>query len=72
MWKEYIRKLGTWEFMDVKVNFQAYKLWKSWQIQVWFEKEQVFNFWFELWNLRFSLAVLPDADSVSRWHTKLH
>ena len=21
LWKEYVRKLGTWEFMDVKVNF---------------------------------------------------
>lgn len=33
LWKEYIRRLGTWEFVDVKVNFQGYKLWKSWQIQ---------------------------------------
>lgn len=28
----YIRKLGTWQFMDVKVNFQGYKLQKAWQI----------------------------------------
>lgn len=38
LWKENIRKLGTWEFMDVKVNFQAYKLQKSWQMHVWFKK----------------------------------
>lgn len=31
------------------------------------KKEQVLNFWFELWNLTFSLAPLPDANSISRW-----
>lgn len=32
LWKGCIRKLGTWEFVAVKVNFEVYKLWKSWQI----------------------------------------
>lgn len=35
------------------------------------KKEQVLNFWFELWLLRFSLALLPDANSILRWQTKL-
>lgn len=37
-----------------------------------FQKEQILNFWSKLWNLRFSFALLSDANSISRWQTKLH